>query len=341
MRYLTAIGQRRGKMEKKRFRLVLPSTKTWFQEARQIKGFSFFDMIHSYIYARWPYFYIRVGTGRHPLTPIIAPIATRLIALFAHKRYQRTGSGPAPENQIGITFANTYHGKVVPLEAARQLVSVKEEIKAALPESILPYDRARDLILKNPDHIVALDCPCRVARENPCLPLDVCLIIGEPFTGFIREHEPTRSRWISSTDAEEILLAENKRGHVHHAFFKDAMLGRFYAICNCCSCCCGAMKAQRGGTPMLASSGFVAQVDETLCKGCQKCQKHCQFEAIEMTSLNGSKQQTAVVDYERCMGCGICVNQCSKKAISLQLDPAKGEPLEIFKLMEEARQAAS
>jgi hypothetical protein len=25
--------------------------------------------------------------------------------------------------------------------------------------------------------------------------------------------------------------------------YKDAMLGRFYAICNCCSCCCGAMEA--------------------------------------------------------------------------------------------------
>jgi tRNA (Thr-GGU) A37 N-methylase len=27
--------------------------------------------------------------------------------------------------------------------------------------------------------------------------------------------------------------------------YKDAMLGRFYAICNCCSCCCGAMQAHQ------------------------------------------------------------------------------------------------
>jgi hypothetical protein len=26
-------------------------------------------------------------------------------------------------------------------------------------------------------------------------------------------------------------------------YYKDAMLGRFYAICNCCACCCGAMQA--------------------------------------------------------------------------------------------------
>ncbi len=49
-------------------------------------------------------------------------------------------------------------------------------------------------------------------------------------------------------------------------YYKDAMLGRFYAICNCCSCCCGAMEAQRNGTPMIASSGYVAVVDEDLCE---------------------------------------------------------------------------
>jgi hydrogenase maturation factor HypF (carbamoyltransferase family) len=47
-------------------------------------------------------------------------------------------------------------------------------------------------------------------------------------------------------------------------YYKDAMLGRFYAICNCCSYCCGAMQAHQHGMPMLASSGHVAQVDADL-----------------------------------------------------------------------------
>jgi heterodisulfide reductase subunit A-like polyferredoxin len=62
--------------------------------------------------------------------------------------------------------------------------------------------------------------------------------------------------------------------------YKDAMLNRFYAICNCCSCCCGAMNAHRNGTPMLASSGYVAVVDEALCAGCGECAEVCQFAAI-------------------------------------------------------------
>jgi heterodisulfide reductase subunit A-like polyferredoxin len=94
------------------------------------------------------------------------------------------------------------------------------------------------------------------------------------------------------------------------------------------------MEAQRNGTPMLASSGFVAQVDEDLCAACGTCADYCQFEAI--TVDNGY----AVVDYEGCMGCGVCVSQCPEEAISLLRDPAKGEPLEIQKLIDLAAEAA-
>jgi heterodisulfide reductase subunit A-like polyferredoxin len=66
--------------------------------------------------------------------------------------------------------------------------------------------------------------------------------------------------------------------HMH----KDAIMGRFYAISNCCSCCCGAMEAQRNGTPMIASSGYVAQVDDKSCAGCGECADGCQFGAISV-----------------------------------------------------------
>jgi ferredoxin len=226
----------------------------------------------------------------------------------------------------------TYHGKVVPLEAARQLVSIKEPVTLPNLEPIIPFERARDLILRNPERIVALDCPCRVARENPCLPLDVCLIVGDPFASFILEHHEHRAHRISPEEAVAILQAEDERGHVHHAFFKDAMLNRFYAICNCCSCCCGAMQAQRNGTPMLISSGFVAQVDEDLCAGCESCESMCQFDAIHVP--NGY----AVVDEAACMGCGVCANQCTQDAVHLRRDLSRSEPLEIERLLAAAPQ---
>ncbi len=75
-------------------------------------------------------------------------------------------------------------------------------------EQVIPYSLARDIVLKNPKHIVALECPCRAFRANPCLPLDVCLIIGEPFASFIIEHHPKCSRWLTRQEAEEILEVE-------------------------------------------------------------------------------------------------------------------------------------
>jgi Pyruvate/2-oxoacid:ferredoxin oxidoreductase delta subunit len=194
---------------------------------------------------------------------------------------------------------------------------------------------AKDIILNHPDHLVILDCPCRSSRENPCLPLDVCMVVGEPFASFVLEHHPQKSRSISQQEALQILEDEDDRGHVHHAFFKDAMLGRFYAICNCCSCCCGAIQAHEHGTPMLAASGFLAVVDHDICLDCGVCNSYCQFHAI---SLVGGFN---IVNAELCMGCGICISKCDLQAMSLTLNPLKGIPLDIDQLMKDAAVAGS
>jgi len=309
----------------RKFRIIQKSTFDFIREARKTPGYNLFDFLHGYIYGRWPYFYIGVGTRTHPLAKIIAPLAERLFRIFTPKK----SKVKRKHRQQGWSLADTYHGKVMPLESARQLISVKEDIRLLNLEKIIPYARARDLILHNPAKIVALECPCRAGREHPCLPLDVCLIVGEPFASFVSEHHPLRSRWISQNEAIKILEAEHARGHVHHAFFKDAMLQRYFAICNCCPCCCGAMQAHQHGVPMLASSGYVAEVDEAVCIGCGDCVEVCPFKAV---SLNGS----SVVNYIACMGCGVCVSGCEQGAISLRRAVEKGEPFEISQLLNQA-----
>ena len=307
----------------KRFNLSKPSTRAFAREARRLSDFDFFDYLHGYVYGRWPYLYIRIATGEHPLARIVAPLVRAFGQLFP----------PSPDSE-GTTFADGYHGKVVSLDAARQLVTVDQEIELTDLEKIIPYARARDIVLRNPDHIVALDCPCRLARPDPCRPLDVCLVVGEPFASFILEHNPGHSRWITPQQAEAILQAEHERGHVSHAFFKDAMLGRFYAICNCCSCCCGAMQSWRNGSSMLASSGYVVQADLALCVDCGLCVSICPFEALSL-------DDGILVDSALCMGCGVCVSQCAQEALTLVRDPSRGEPLEIHKLMAEALEATA
>jgi len=307
--------------------LIKNSTRNFYSERETAGDYSFFDFLHGYAYSKWPYLYISVALGEHRLYKVIQPIFLFLQSILEPSRDDE------PE-EFGYAWANAYHGKVVPIDEAKRLVSIQEEIVIKDLEQVIPYTRAKDIIMHNPQTIVALDCPCRMAREDHCTPVDVCLIVGDPFASFILEHQPQKSRLISSEEAMGILQAEHDRGHVSHAFFKDAMLNRFYAICNCCSCCCGAFQAHNSGTPMLMTSGFTASVDSNLCEGCETCSEYCQFSAIEM--VDG----VALIQVEDCFGCGVCVDKCAQNAITFNRDPAKGIPLEIHKLMEEAAQVS-
>ncbi len=299
----------------RKWRFIFSSTRAFYREGRRLPGYSRLDFLHGYVYSRWPYFYIGTATGERPIPVVLRPVV-RLGAWLAGRRRRSPSSGRD-------AFADRYHGKVVPLDHAERLVSLDRDIELRGIEQVIPYPTARDIVLTHPDHIVALDCPCRAERENPCLPLDVCLIVGEPFASFIAEHHPGRSRWIAQSEAIEILRAEHERGHVHHAFFKDAMLDRFYAICNCCSCCCGAMQAFAHGVPMLASSGYVASCSRERCVACGRCAEVCPFGVLTV------QDGTLAIDAERCMGCGVCVSKCPAAALCLVRDPAKPEPLDV------------
>jgi ferredoxin len=323
---------------------IRPSTRAFLREARQIQHFGFVDRIHGYIYARWPYRYIRIGTGEQRLGRWLSSPLTALLRWLSHfplDRPQVTVGGlrvrppKRGEGREGRLFADTYHGKVLPLAGAQKLIRINREVHLTDLDRVIPYSLARDLILKQPAHILLLECPCRSARPNPCRPLDVCLIIGEPFAGFAAEHYGERARWITGDEALGVLEAAEKRGNLHQAFFKEAMLNRFYAICNCCTCCCGALQAHRNGVPMLAPSGYVGRVNRELCTSCGTCESVCAFGAV---SLSGSH---ATVDPARCMGCGICTSHCPAGAVRLERDPQRGHPLEIDELIEGAQSTES
>lgn len=314
-------------MDEKRlpFRFISKSTRSFVKYSINSKNLSLIRFIHGYIYARWPYLYISIGKGEHP---IIQPFLPFISILTKIKPFNIRSSEQHAVDLPSHSVADGYHGKAIPLQTARELIMVNEPINKPDLEHVIPYIKARAIILENPDHIIALDCPCRAAKEEHCSPIDVCLVVGEPFASFISEHQPQKSRWISQEEAVKILEEEDARGHVHHAFFKDVLLGRYYAICNCCSCCCGAMKAHHNHIPMLASSGYVAQIDHEFCLDCGTCHSYCQFSAIGFDD-----DYTSKVDYELCMGCGVCVSKCPSGAINIFLDPSKGMPLEVNNLI--------
>lgn len=274
--------------------LMLPSTRQALESRSNGPRQPFINSVHGYVYGRWAFQYISFFI--HTMLPRMTP---------SFKRW----------------WADRYHGKVLTTELARRIITLDHEIKRTDLEQIIPYPIARDIVLKGPPSVTLIDCPCRAAREAPCQPLDVCMIVGEG--SFTLEHHPQRSRRITQREALDVLQAEHERGHVHAAYFKDACDGRLFAICNCCACCCGGLEAMVSyGVPMVASSGYVAQVDELACIACGDCETACPFHAVRL-------EETSVVTWEKCMGCGVCEGLCQTGAMTLVLDERKGLPLDV------------
>jgi Pyruvate/2-oxoacid:ferredoxin oxidoreductase delta subunit len=260
--------------------------------------------LHGYVYGRWTQQYISYALNR--LLPRSDKAAVR-------------------------AWGDRYHGKVLTPDQAKNIVRLDHPILIRDLEQVIPYPTARKLVLDGPPDIVAYECVCRGARREPCGPTQVCMVIGQPFADFIVQHHPHTSRRLTQAEALSLLEQEHARGHVHSAWFKDVMLDRFYAICNCCSCCCGALEVMVGHQGRnIASSGYVAAVDQKTCKGCGTCRKVCAFKAMDL-------EGTAVLDWNACMGCGVCQEKCPEGAISLVRDERKGPPLDVRVLLSPSR----
>jgi len=283
--------------------LLLPSTRAGWQAARSAgasparstsaSGSPVLTALHGYVYGRWTEQYIRVF---------------RRLAPHMGARAKQA-------------WADRYHGKVLPTELACAIIRLDHDIKRTDLDHIVPYPVARDILLKGPPAVTLLECPCRLGKPDHCEPTQVCMLVGGG--DFVLDHHPTKARRATQQEALDLLQAEHERGHVHTAYFKDACDAKFYAICNCCSCCCGGLEAMtQHGIPMVASSGFVAEVDEGACIGCGDCEAACPFGAIHVP-------YRAEVTWEHCMGCGVCEGQCSTEAIALVRDERKGIPLDV------------
>jgi len=221
-----------------------------------------------------------------------------------------------------------YHGKVITMTDAHQIVSLNTPVEITDLEHVIPYPVARSIILQHPlPSIAVMNCACRAQKQDACEPRDVCLVVGEPFASFVLEHHPHQARRLTVDEALSILQAEEERGHIHTAWFKDVMHDRFYTICNCCTCCCLGMASYNRGVARMAHSGYKPVVDQDTCSVCGICAQTCPFQAIEIG------EEHALINLDRCMGCGLCASHCVCGAISLKLAPEKGVPLDIKTLL--------
>ncbi|HDS28878.1 MAG TPA: 4Fe-4S ferredoxin, partial [Candidatus Acetothermia bacterium] len=108
------------------------STRAFWREGRRQKGFSLFDFVHGYVYARWPYAYIAWAKGDRKLPWLVRPFASAASWWFAHRS---KGRDAAARSQA---FAARYHGKVLPLSVAESWVTLDAPIELHQLEHVIP-----------------------------------------------------------------------------------------------------------------------------------------------------------------------------------------------------------
>ena len=98
---------------------------------------------------------------------------------------------------------------------------------------LLTTDEA-EAIVDAAEGVAVGPCTCRSVFRNCDNPIEVELLLG-PTRHIFMEHMPHDSREISKEEAREILRDCHRRGLIHTVI---KCRGDYYAICNCCSCCC-------------------------------------------------------------------------------------------------------
>ena len=84
-------------------------------------------------------------------------------------------------------------------------------------------------------------CDCRSVFRNCDNPIDAEIILG-PTRYILLEAMPHDSHEISKEEAREVLRDCHNKGLIHTI---ARCRGDFYAICNCCTCCCVPLRLNR------------------------------------------------------------------------------------------------
>jgi Na+-translocating ferredoxin:NAD+ oxidoreductase subunit B len=206
------------------------------------------------------------------------------------KRYRKDGMISS------VCGAPTPLMRIIPVESTLHIKS-----------HILPHEVVSDLI-RSSGAIAVSDCSCRVIEQHCNAPLETCFNFGKVAEYLI---EKSLGRSVTPEEALTILDETEKAGLVHCA---NNSADKADKICSCCSCCCLFLRGltEFSNPHAVATSSYLAFVDEDKCAGCEICYSgRCQVNAIVPW------ENKARVLTEKCIGCGLCASACPEGAIEL------------------------
>ena len=98
---------------------------------------------------------------------------------------------------------------------------------------LLTPDEAEEIV-DSAEGVAVGPCTCRAVFRNCDNPIDSEILLG-PTRHIFMEHMPHDSHEITKQEARDILRDCHRRGLIHTII---KCREDYYAICNCCSCCC-------------------------------------------------------------------------------------------------------
>lgn len=205
--------------------------------------------------------------------------------------------------------------KLLALKTPIGRILVNEEtVKTQDEVYVLDYERATHII-ENADSLGVSRCYCRHKAEHlgeHCdAPQEVCLSING-LSHSLSKHG--YARLISKDEAMDILKLSYEHNLVQ---FAENVQNDVGFICNCCGCCCMALKgAKKMGVPQtLSSSNFIAVMDDS-CVSCKQCVPVCPVGCFDVIEVDGKNK--VVFDDSLCLGCGVCSRVCKPKALNME-----------------------
>jgi len=235
----------------------------------------------------------------------------------AHRALQKMAFSPGTKFPLRESpdFSNDAGWRFVPaVEPISRTLEVDEAIEAE--HQILPFEVLEQHLAKY-DVFSVTKCSCRNMAElagEPCQRTDenFCFQAGPSAEGVIKAG---MGKKLSFDEAMGVLRKAAEAGLVHSTL---NMQEPATFICNCCSCCCGALRSikdlrYRGGK---AKTNFTPAIDHDECNLCETCVGMCPIEAM---SVDGSgTEERIAIDRDFCIGCGVCAANCPEEAVSLK-----------------------
>ncbi len=192
----------------------------------------------------------------------------------------------------------------------------EEALPAGDYAEVLDWEKATGIITAAGTIGLSL-CACRHKASHlhkACAaPLRTCLTFGNGAGMLIKKGmaEP-----VTVNEALQVLATCKQAGLAQIA---DNVQNAVGFMCNCCGCCCGMLQAIRTFNlqQSVVTSGWLAQMNSTECRGCGLCVEACPVTAISLTAAPAAGRPRAVVAAELCLGCGVCYSACKRGSIRM------------------------